>query len=96
MPSTPTNRRTSKPVAIPTSLQGKLQPQDIPMEEAVLGALMLEKDAYSLVSELLKPATFYEHKHQLIYTAIQELALAQNPIDMLTVTNQLMKDGKLD
>ena len=96
MPSTPTNRRTSKPEAIPTSLQGKLQPQDIPMEEAVLGALMLEKDAYSLVSELLKPATFYEHKHQLIYTAIQELALAQNPIDMLTVTNQLMKDGKLD
>lgn len=89
------NRRTNTPAA-PSSIQGKLQPQDIQIERAVLGALMLEKDAYSLVSEILKPDTFYEKKHQLIYTAIQELALAQNPIDMLTVTDQLQKDGNLD
>ncbi len=89
--------RTHKPSApTPASLQGRLQPQDIPMEEAVLGALMLEKDAYSQVSEILKADTFYEHKHQLIYTAIQELAMAQFPIDMLTVANQLQKDGTLD
>ncbi|MBP5716077.1 MAG: replicative DNA helicase [Bacteroidales bacterium] len=66
------------------------------MERAVLGALMLEKDAYSQVSEILKPETFYENKHQLIYTAIQELALAQNPIDLTTVTWQLQHDGTLE
>ncbi len=90
------NRRYNTPKAAPVATQGKLQPQDIPMEQVVLGALMLEKDAYSLVSEILKPETFYEHKHQLIYTAIQELALAQNPIDMLTVTHQLQSDGTLE
>ncbi len=77
-------------------LQGKLPPQDIPMEEVVLGALMLEKDAYSLISEILKPESFYEKKHQLIYSAIQKLAFAQNPIDMMTVINQLQKDGTID
>ena len=95
MPQPTSNRRQSAN-AQPVSIQGKLQPQDIPMEQAVLGALMLEKDAYSQVSEILTPDTFYEKKHQLIYTAIQELALAQNPIDMSTVTYQLQHDGTLD
>ena len=45
---------------------GHLQPQAPELEEAVLGALMIEKDAYSLVSEILKPESFYEHRHQLI------------------------------
>jgi len=45
-----------------------------PFEEAVLGALMIEKDAYSLVSEILRPESFYEHRHQLIYSAITDLA----------------------
>ncbi len=57
---------------------------------------MLEKDAYSIVSEILKPETFYERKHTLIYTAIQELALAQEPIDILTVSDKLSKDGVID
>ena len=66
------------------------------MEEAVLGALMLEKDAYSIISDLLKPDSFYKTEHQLIFKAIQELALAQEPIDMLTVINQLKTDGTLE
>ncbi len=91
------NRRTPRQQhAVPASVDGKLQPQAPQIEEAVLGALMLEKDAYSLVSEILTPDTFYETKHQLIYTAIQELALTQSPIDILTVTNQLATDGVLD
>lgn len=90
-----TNRQTKQPTVSPL-IQGKMQPHETELEEAVLGALMLEKDAYSQVSEILKPDTFYEKKHQTIFTAIQELALAQNPIDMLTVTNQLQRDGKLD
>ena len=52
------------------SVLGKVQPQARELEEAVLGALMLEKDAYTVVSDILKPECFYEHNHQLIYKAI--------------------------
>ena len=75
---------------------GKMQPQDVAIEEAVLGALMLEKDAYSIVSDLLKPECFYDHSNQLIYEAIVSLGVKQRPIDMLTVTEQLRLDGNLD
>ena len=75
---------------------GKVQPQAIEVEEAVIGALMLEKDAYSVISDLLKPESFYERKHQLIFSAVQDLALKQEPIDMLTVTNRLQQSGKLE
>lgn len=96
MPERQNSRHQNNKNIAPTMLQGKLPPQDIPMEEVVLGALMLEKDAYSLISEILKPESFYEKKHQLIYSAIQKLAFAQNPIDMMTVINQLQKDGTID
>ena len=75
---------------------GKIQPQAKELEEAVLGALMIEKDAYSLVSEILRPESFYNHAHQLIYAAITDLAVRQEPIDILTVTEQLRKRGELE
>ena len=75
---------------------GRLQPQARELEEAVLGALMLENDAYSMVSEILKPECFYEKSHEMIFSAIVDLAAAQRPIDMLTVTEQLRKRGELD
>ena len=75
---------------------GRLQPQARELEEAVLGALMLEKDAYSIVSEILKPECFYEKAHEKIYAAIVDLALSQRPVDMLTVTEQLKKRGELE
>ena len=89
------NRRSNnRPQAAPQQpALGKVQPQATEVEEAVLGALMLEKDAYSVISDLLKPESFYEYKHQLIFTAIQELALNQEPIDMLTVCNRLERNG---
>lgn len=62
----------------------------------MLGALMLEKDAYSIVSEILKPECFYEKAHEKIYAAIVDLALSQRPVDMLTVTEQLKKRGELE
>ena len=62
----------------------------------VLGALMIEKDAYSLVSEILRPESFYEHRHQLIYSAITDLAVNQKPVDILTVKEQLAKRGDLE
>ena len=75
---------------------GKVQPQARELEEAVLGALMLEKDAYSLVSDILKPESFYDSIHQTIYRSILNLAAHQSPIDMLTVVEQLRKDGALE
>lgn len=79
-----------------TNEYGKIQPQAVDLEEAVLGALMIEKDAYSLVCEILRPESFYEHKHQLIYEAIAELAMNQRPVDILTVKDQLAKQGNLE
>ena len=56
----------------PMDEYGHLQPQAPELEEAVQGAQMIEKDAYSLVSEILRPESVYEHRHQLIYAAITD------------------------
>lgn len=91
------NTRTGRNTPVKTTDEyGHLQPQAIELEEAVLGALMIEKDAYSLVSEILRPESFYEHKHQLIYLAISNLAMQQEPIDILTITAKLKSMGVLD
>ncbi|MDR1221862.1 MAG: replicative DNA helicase [Tannerella sp.] len=74
---------------------GKVQPQALEIEKIVLGALMLEKDAYSNVNEILRPECFYDKKHELIFEAIMDLAVSGRPIDMLTVTEQLKKNGNL-
>lgn len=91
--TTSRNTRSKAPV-IPEF--GKIQPQARELEEAVLGALMLEKDAYSIISDILKPECFYENSHQLIYRAVVDLASKQEPIDMLTVTEQLRRNGTLE
>lgn len=75
---------------------GKLPPQAKELEEAVLGALMLEKDAYSIISDILKPESFYDPVHQLIFGAIQGLAMQQKPVDVLTVVEELKRRGELD
>jgi replicative DNA helicase len=64
---------------------GHKQPQSLDMEVAVLGALMVEQDSYGQVAELLKPESFYDHRHQLIYQAIQTLNAEQKPVDIMTV-----------
>ena len=75
---------------------GKLPPQARELEEAVLGALLLEKDAYSLVGEILKPESFYDPTHQLVYGAIQGLSMQQKPVDVLTVVEELKRRGELE
>ena len=75
---------------------GKLPPQAIDLEEAVLGALMLEKDALTTVIEILQVESFYREPHQKIYEAILMLFDNSEPVDILTVTNQLRKNGTLD
>ncbi|MCH5325670.1 MAG: replicative DNA helicase [Duncaniella sp.] len=75
---------------------GRIPPRDNELEEAVLGALMLEKDAYTTVCDILKPESFYEPANQKIYAAIQSLGAAQKSIDMLTVIEQLRLQGDLE
>ena len=75
---------------------GKLPPQAVDLEEAVLGAVMIEKDAINEVSDLLKEESFYVDKHQRIWRAIRTLDQKQSPIDLLTVTEQLKKQGDID
>ena len=74
---------------------GKLPPQAVDLEEAVLGALLIEKEAVNAVIDILQPETFYVEKHQKIYRAIKELFGLSEPIDILTVTQQLLKNGDL-
>ena len=66
------------------------------MEKVVLGALMIDKDAFSVVAETLRPETFYEPIHQKIFTAIQTLNMNESPVDIMTVTNELQKEGTLE
>ena len=75
---------------------GKLPPQAIELEQAVLGALMLEKDALTAVIDILQPKSFYRDDHQRIFNAIQSLFQRSEPVDILTVTNELKKTGELD
>lgn len=88
---------TTKIVEVPQVDQyGHKQPQSLDMEVAVLGALMVEQEAYGLVAELLKPESFYDHRHQLIYQAIQTLNAEQKPVDIMTVVEQLERNGSLE
>jgi replicative DNA helicase len=75
---------------------GKLPPQAVDIEQIVLGAMMLEKNAVSKTIDILKPASFYDPKHQYIYAAIRELFASTNPIDLITVTTLLKKRGELE
>lgn len=75
---------------------GHLQPQALEFEVAVLGACLIEKDAFGLVSDILKPESFYDNKHKIIYRAITQLATEDKPIDILTVTEQLRSTGELE
>lgn len=89
-------RRERQPQAPAQDALGRLAPRDTEVEAAVLGALMIEKDAYVAVCDLLKPESFYEPAHAKVYEAIQTLGAAQRPIDMLTVTEQLRLNGTFD
>lgn len=75
---------------------GKLPPQATDLEEAVLGALMLEKDALSSVIDILQPEVFYKDSHQRIFRAIRLLFEKSSPVDILTVTSQLRLQGELE
>lgn len=77
-------------------LAGLKPPSDVATEAAVLGALLIAKDAYTTVCDTLRPEVFYEPAHRLIYEAIQTLGASQQPIDFITVINQLEKNETLE
>lgn len=76
--------------------QGKIPPQAIDLEEAVLGAMMIDKKGVDDVIDILHAEAFYKPAHQFIYEAIFRLFENSEPIDLLTVSNQLKKDEKLE
>lgn len=87
--------RRGQQAPIDTSF-GHLQPQAIDIEKVVLGALMIDKDAFTVVSEIINPETFYEARHQKIYEAVQSLNLQEKPVDIMTVTEELRHKGTLE
>jgi replicative DNA helicase len=79
-----------------TMVYGKVPPQAKELEEAVLGAIMLEKSAFDTVVEILKPECFYVEAHQRIYSAMQSLSNKSQPIDILTVAEELRFKEELE
>ena len=92
-------KSTLKTITRPQDLSGigKLPPQAIDLEEAILGALMLEKSPLNDVIDIIhQPEIFYKEAHQKIYSAIQDLFSSSESIDILTVTQKLKSNGDLD
>lgn len=75
---------------------GKLPPQAVEVEEAVLGALMLERDAYVTVADFIDTASFYKEEHQKIFDAIKKLSGKEKPVDLLMVTQELKDRDQLE
>ncbi|HNY04064.1 MAG TPA: DnaB-like helicase N-terminal domain-containing protein, partial [Bacteroidales bacterium] len=78
------------------SEHGKIPPQALDLEEVVLGAMMLESNRLAEVIEVLKPEAFYKESHQVIFSAILRLFAHNEPVDILTVTEELRKTGELE
>ena len=99
--ATPTNK-TKRKAAPPTIIKvganelGKLPPQALELEASVIGALMIEKEAFSSITDLLRPESFYSDQHRHIFEAIQSLSANDAPIDVLSVAEKLKQAGQLE
>lgn len=85
-----------KELDLSSLVYGKVPPQARDLEEVVLGAIMLEKGAFDTVSEILKPQCFYTEANQQIYAAMLSLQQKNQPIDILTVVEELKLRGELE
>ena len=88
----PRQSGSKKTPVIDTSI-GHVPPQDVEIEKALLGALLIDRDAFTVVSELISPETFWDPRHQKIYNAIQTLNIKELPVDYLTVMDELKREG---
>ena len=99
--ATPTNK-TKRKAAPPTIIKvganelGKLPPQALELEASVIGALMIEKEAFSSITDLLRPESFYSDQHRHIFETIQSLSANDAPIDVLSVAEKLKQAGQLE
>ncbi|MCQ2329731.1 MAG: replicative DNA helicase [Paludibacteraceae bacterium] len=75
---------------------GNVQPQALDMEAGIIGTMMINKDAVSVISSSLMPEYFYDTRNEKIYTAIMQLFSSKMPIDSITVINQLKQNGELE
>lgn len=91
-----TTRKRTTPQISEGQLTGKIQPQAPDLEEIVLGAAMLEKNALNDVLQILHPEHFYVEAHKLIWDAIRRLFQNSKPVDILTVTQELRQSGELE
>lgn len=98
-----TNRNSNRKRTVQTQIikvganeAGKLPPQAQELEDSVLGAILIEKDAYGSVADLLRPEVFYKDQNRLVYEAIRALASKDQPIDILSVAEKLKNQGTLD
>jgi len=87
--------KTNTPAVISLQ-QGKIPPQALELEEAVLGAMLIDKKGVDEVIDLIQPEAFYKTAHQTIFEAIFQLFQDSQPIDLLTVSSELRKKGKLE
>lgn len=89
-------KQSARPVVAALPDFGKVPPQALDMEEAVLGAIMLEKEAVITIMDILKPASFYREAHQKIFKAVLDLNTKEYPVDLYTVTEELRSHNELD
>lgn len=91
------NTQNRRPASTPIdNAYGHIPPQAVEIEQVVLGALLIDGEAFGVVSEMLHPETFYDPRHKHIFTAIQTLNMTERPADILTVREELLKMGKLE
>lgn len=88
--------RTNRASIAAQELGGKVPPQAVDLEQAVLGAMMLEKNAVTETIDILSQESFYDPKHQYIFGVIKELFGTSKPIDILTVIDKLKRNGELE
>ena len=81
---------------MPDNLHSKFVPYNLEAEEAVIGAILINPDAYFEVAQVLQAEDFYIHRHRLIWEAITRLHEHRTPVDILTLTDELDQSGRLD
>jgi len=97
---TPENNRKpisrTKSPSVLTGDIGRIPPQSIDTEQVVLGAMLLEREAVNETIDILSEKSFYDPKHQYIFKAIKDLFASTEPVDLVTVSARLMKNGELE
>ncbi len=94
--ATTSKRNTKATIEEINAQYGKIPPQAVDVEEAVLGALMLEREAFIGIADLLSEESFYKEEHREIFKVIKDLSMRDQPVDLLIVTQELKNRGLLE